>query len=124
MNQFLVMIPYYPKYSSISFLKTKLNLLHNHIITLKVRKFELTMHAQSLSHIRLLATPWTVARQAPLSMEFSSQDCWDEFPFPSPGNLPEPGVKPRSPALHADSLVSEPPGKSYMHKYVFVKMYI
>ena len=111
MNQFLVMIPYYPKYSSISFLKTKLNLLHNHIITLKIRKFELTMHAQSLSHIRLLATPWTVARQAPLSMGFSRQEHWSGLPCPPPGDFLNPGVKPRSATLHTDSLPSEPPGK-------------
>ena len=77
-----------------------------------------------VSRVRFFATPWTVARQAPLSMGFSSQDYWDGFPFPSPGNLPDSGIKPRSPALQADSLLFEPPGKSYMHKYAFVKMYI
>ena len=58
-----------------------------------------------------LATPWTVARQTPLSMGFSRQECWSGLPFPSPGNLPDPGIKPRSPALQADSLLSKPPGK-------------
>lgn len=57
MNQFLDTIPYYPKYSSISLLKTKLNLLHNHIIILKIRKFQLTMYALSLSRIPLFVTP-------------------------------------------------------------------
>ena len=52
-------------------------------------------------------TPWTVACQAPLSMEFSGQEYWSELPFPSPGDLPDPGIKPRSPALQADSLPSE-----------------
>ena len=56
-------------------------------------------------------TPWSVARQAPLSMGFPRQECWREFPFPSPGDLPEPGIEPRSPALQADSLPTEPPGK-------------
>ena len=56
--------------------------------------------------------PWTVASQAPLSMEFSSQEYWSGLSFLVPGNLPEPGIKPESPALQADSLLSEPPGKS------------
>ena len=50
-----------------------------------------------------LATPWTVARQAPLSMEFSRQEYWSSLPFPSPGYLHNPGIKPKSPALQADS---------------------
>ena len=50
---------------------------------------------------RLFLTPWTVARQAPLSMEFSGQEYWSELPFPSPGDPPDPGIKPRSPALLA-----------------------
>ena len=53
----------------------------------------------------------TVARQAPLSMRFPRQEYWSGLPFPSPGDLPNPGIKPRSPALQADSLPSEPPGK-------------
>ena len=56
-------------------------------------------------------TPWTVACQASLSMEFSRQQYWSGLPFPSPGDLPDPGIKSRSPALQADSLPSEPPGK-------------
>ena len=51
------------------------------------------------------------ARQAPLSMGFSRQEYWSESPFSSPGNIPNPGIKPRSPALQAASLLSEPPGK-------------
>ena len=50
---------------------------------------------------------WTVAHQAPLSMEFSRQEYWSGWPFPSTGDLPDPGIKPRSPALQADSLLSE-----------------
>ena len=64
-----------------------------------------------LSRVRLFATPWTVACQAPLSMGFSKQEYWSGLPFPSPGDLPNPGIKPRSPALQADTLSSEPPGK-------------
>ena len=64
-----------------------------------------------LSHVRLFATPWTVAYQAPPSMGFSRQECWSGLPFPSPGGLPDPGIEPGSPALQADALPSEPPGK-------------
>ena len=56
-------------------------------------------------------TPWTVARQVPLSTEFSRQEYWSGLPFPSPGDLPDPGTEPQSPALQAHSLLSEPPGK-------------
>ena len=66
---------------------------------------------KSLSHVRLIATPWTVARQAPLSMEFSRQEYWSGLPFPSLGDLPDPGIEPGSPALQADSLPPESPGK-------------
>ena len=59
------------------------------------------MHAQWLNHIRLFATPWTVARQAPLSMGFSRQEYWSGLPCPPPGDLPDPGVKP---TLLVDSL--------------------
>ena len=54
------------------------------------------------------ATPWTVACQAPLSMGFSRQEYWSELPFLSPGYLPDPGIKPMSPALQATSLPTEP----------------
>ena len=64
-----------------------------------------------LSRVRLFATPWTVAHQAPQSMEFFRQEYWSGLPFPSPGDLPNPGIKPGSPALQADALPSEPPGK-------------
>ena len=67
-------------------------------------------------------TPWTVAYQATLSMEFSRQEYWSGLPFPTPGNFPNPGIEPGSPATQADSLLSEPPGKPLvnirMHIYV------
>ena len=69
------------------------------------------MKVKSLSRVQLFATPWTVAHQAPLSTGFSRQDYWSGLPFPSPGDLPDPGIEPRSPALQADALTSEPPGK-------------
>ena len=66
---------------------------------------------KSLSPAQLFGTPWTIAHQAPLSMEFSRQEYWSGLPFPSPGNLPDPEIEPGSPALQADTLLSEPPGK-------------
>jgi len=54
---------------------------------------------------------WTVAHQAPLSVGFSRQEYWSGLPFPSPGDLPDPGIKPGSPALKAYCLLTEPPGK-------------
>ena len=54
-----------------------------------------------------LATPWTVAHQAPLSMGFSRQEYWNGLPFPSPRDLPNPGIEPRSPALQADDLPTD-----------------
>ena len=61
--------------------------------------------------LRLFATPWSVPHQAPLSMGFSRQEYWSGLPFPSPGNLPDSGVKPESPALEGGFLTTEPPGK-------------
>ena len=66
---------------------------------------------KSLSRVRLFATPWTVAYQAPPSMGFSRQEYWSGVPFPSPGDLHDPGIEPGSPTLQADALTSEPPGK-------------
>ena len=62
------------------------------------------------SRVQLLVTPWTVARQIPLSMGFSSQGYWSGLLFPSPGDLPDPRIEARSPSLQADSSLSEPPG--------------
>ena len=55
--------------------------------------------------------PWTVARQAPLSMGFQRQEYWSGLPFPSPGDLPDPGIEPTSPALVGEFFTTEPPGK-------------
>ena len=68
-----------------------------------------------LSHVQLFLTAWTVAHQAPLSMGFSRQEYWRGFPFPSPEDLPKPGIEARSPALQADSLPSELSEKSLKH---------
>ena len=69
---------------------------------------------KSLSRVRLFATLWTVAYQASLSMGFSRQEYWIGLPFPSPGDLPDLGIKPRSPALWAEALTSEALGKSLL----------
>ena len=78
---------------------------------------------ESLSCIWFFATPWTVAIQASLSMEFSRQEYWSGLPFPSPEELPNPGVEPWSPASQADSLSSAlqgTPSKSLSHVWLFV----
>ena len=56
-------------------------------------------------------TPWTVALQAPLPMGFPRQEYWSELPFPSPGDLPDPGIKPMFPELAGEFFTAEPPGK-------------
>ena len=79
--------------------------------------------AWSLSRVRLFATPWTVALQAPLSMGFSRQEYWSGLPCLPPGDLPNPGIEPRSPVLQVDSLLSELPGKpicEYISLYMCV----
>ena len=69
-----------------------------------------------LSCVRLFETPWAIAYQAPPSMGFSRQEYWSGLPFPSPGDLPDPGIEPRSPSLQADALPSEPLGKPQKKK--------
>ena len=64
-----------------------------------------------LSHVRLFVTPWTAACQTPLTMKYSRQEYWSGEPFPSPGDLPNPGIKPGSHTWQADSLPSEPQEK-------------
>ena len=70
---------------------------------------------KSLSRIRLFATPWTAAHQAPPSTGFSKQENWSGLPFPSPEDFPDPGIEPMSPAFQTDALTSEPPGKLIPH---------
>ena len=67
-----------------------------------------------LSHVQLFATPWTVDRQAPLSMEFSRQEYWSGLPFPTAGELPNPEIElvvPESPVLAGGFFTTESPGK-------------
>ena len=73
-----------------------------------------------LSREQLFATPWTVAYQAPRSMEFSRQEFWSGLSFLSQGDLPNPGIGHGSPVLQADTLLSEPPGKPF-ESYNFAK---
>ena len=79
-------------------------------------------------------TPWAVAYQAPLSMRFSRQEYWSGLPFPSPGDLSDPGIEPKSPSLQADALPSEPPGKPiqycrfslviyFIHSSIYIYVY-
>ena len=63
------------------------------------------------SHVQLFAIPWTVACLTPLFMEFSREEYWSGLPFPSPGDLPDPGIEPRSPELQAVFLSTEPQRK-------------
>ena len=67
-----------------------------------------------------LVTPWAVAFQAPLAIRFSRQEYWRGLPFPSPRDLPNMGIEPRSPALQADSLLTKPPGNSLYLKYIVI----
>ena len=77
------------------------------------------LKVKSDSCVQLFATPWTVAYQASLSMGFSRQEYWNELPFSSPGDLPNPGIEPRSSALQADAFPSEPPGnQTYLIDFV------
>ena len=78
-----------------------------------VAKLKRRFEVKSLSRVGLFAIPRTAAHQAPLSMGFSRQEYWSGLLFPPPGDLPDPRIEPRSPALEADALPSEPPRKSY-----------
>ena len=82
------------------------------------------VEVKSFSRVRLFVTPWTVVHQAPLSMWFFRQEYWSGLSFPSPGDLPDPGIKPRSPAMQADALTSEPPGKPYEYVCMCVCIYV
>ena len=86
----------------------------SYIVFFNNHSFVNFVKVKPLNHVQLFATPWTVACQAPPSMEFSRQEYWSGLPFPSPGDLPNPGIEPRSPVLQTDSLPSEPTGMSLL----------
>ena len=97
--------------------KTQQQLHRNSRMNTKYRQrpaysVSLNLKVKSLSRVWLFATPWTVAHQARPSMEFSRQEYWSGLLFPFPGDFPDPGIKPGSPALQADALLSEPLGKT------------
>ena len=71
----------------------------------------LLIKENQISQFMGLMTPWTVASQVPLSMDFSRQEYWNRLPFPSPEDHLDPGIEPRSPTLQADCLLFESPGK-------------
>ena len=85
-----------------------LNVSFHSLLTCKVSAEKVKV--KSLSRVRIFATPWTVAHNAPLSMGFPRQEYWSGLPFPSLGNLPDPGMEPVSPALADRFFTTEPPG--------------
>jgi len=103
-------------HSNIQLLNYKFNAIN---LKIKCLKFAYTIdilevkwsEVKLLGCVRLFANPWTVAHRAPLSIEFSRQVDWSGLPFLPPGDIPNPGIEPRSPALQSDTLLSEPPGK-------------
>ena len=91
---------------------------HIHVLSLFVS-------AQLLRCVQLSATPWTVAHQASLSMGFPRQEYWSGFLFPPPGDLPDRGIKPASPALASEFFTPEPPGKPiYTYQFNKIKAFI
>ena len=87
---------------------------YRYLNTVTVVNIMSVLCAESLSHVQLFATPWTVAHQAPLSMGFSRQEYWSGLPFPPPGDLPDPGIEPACPVSLAMARVfftTEPPAK-------------
>ena len=80
-------------------------------IDLFLKELYIYIYMKSLSRVRVFATLWTVAHQAPQSTGFSRQEYWSGLPFPSPEDLPDPGIEPQSPAFQAKALTSETPGK-------------
>ena len=93
--------------------------IHTHTVFLYIH---MKVKVKSLSPVQLFATPWTIAYQAPPSMGFSGQEYWSGLPFPSPGDLPNSGIEPGSPAFQADALTSEPPGKPHVYLYMSIYM--
>ena len=75
------------------------------------------------SHVQLFVTPWTVGHQASLSVGFSKQECWDGLPFPSPRDLPNPGIKPRSPTLWIGSLLTESQGYNVLPHIYYLNVW-
>ena len=102
-----------------SYLELPINHSTSKAFSLHGRKISNFLCVVCFSHVRLFSTPWIVAHQAPLSIEFSRQEHWSGQSFPSPGDLPNLGIKPGSPASQANSLPSEPPGKLFSIRDLF-----
>ena len=102
--------------STLTLLRVNPEFLGENSILLKHNHTSEVSEVKALSRVQLFGTPWTVAYQAPPSMGFSKQEYWSGLAFPSSGDLPDPGIKPRSPAFQADALTSEPPGKPQSYK--------
>ena len=81
------------------------------------------VHVLRVSACSVFLTPWTVAHDASLSRRFPRQEYWSRLPFPPPGDLPNPGIEPRSPTLWADALTSEPPGLVIHSVYMSIPIY-
>ena len=80
---------------------------------LEIQRIRPLCYVKLLSHVQLFVTPWTAACQAPLFMGFPRQEFWSGLPFPSPRDLPDPGIEPVSPALAGGFFATEPPGKPH-----------
>ena len=83
--------------------------MSNYFLFLRTVPLESEVKVKSLGHVQLFATPWTVAHQ----VLPSRREYWSGLPFPSPEDLPDPGIEPGFPTLQADALPSELPGKPY-----------
>ena len=88
-----------------------------YIVLIKAANVQLLLFSL-LSCVQFFVAPWTVTLQAPLPMGFPRQEYWTELPFLSPGDLPDPGIKPRSPALADGFFTTDPPGKPKFKKHI------
>ena len=85
--------------------------------------FYIYTHTHTHTHVHFFATPWTIACQAPLSMEFSRQEYWSGLSFPSPGDLPDPEMELASPALASGFFTTVPPGKPSIYALLLFYVY-
>ena len=97
--------PNFPQWNILRSINLQINFLR--------RNLSVKVKAKLFSRVQLFATPWTVAYHTPPSLGFSREEYWSGLPFPPPEDLLHPVIEPRSPTLQADTLLSEPPGKSF-----------
>ena len=98
---------------------TYIHISHHYVICSGLEQCYMSLINKTGQANRNNTTPWAVAYHVSPSMGFSRQEYWSELPFPSPGDLPDLGIEPGSPALYADALTSEPPGKMIIVYYPF-----